>query len=124
MHIGVGYWVNLPSAVTLSSVGTPANPAQDFSIALSPGWNQIGQPWPTGETVSSLNVSANGTTLPFDQAAASSPLLISSLVYRWSPSTGTTAGGYVYVRDTDSLQPGLGYWIYAYQAATLIVPHH
>ena len=124
MHIGVGYWVNLPSAVTLSSVGTPANPAQDFSIALSPGWNQIGQPWPTGETVGSLNVSANGTTLPFDQAAASSPLLISSLVYRWSPSTGTTAGSYVYVRDTDSLQPGLGYWIYAYQAATLIVPHH
>ncbi len=124
MHIGQGYWVNLPTAVTLSSVGTPANPAQDFSIALSPGWNQIGQPWTTGETVGSLNVSAGGTTVSFDQASASAPLLVSSLVYRYAPGTGGAAGGYVYVRDTDTLQPGLGYWVYAYQAATLIVPHH
>ena len=124
MHLGHGYWVNLPMAVTLSSAGTPADPTHDYTIALSPGWNQIGQPWTTGETVDSLSVSAGGTAVPFTQAASGTPLLVSSLVYRYQPKSGTTPGSYVYVRSSDSLQPGLGYWVYAYQAVTLTIPHH
>jgi len=123
LHLGRGYWVNLPHAVTLSSGGTPAPAGQDFSVALSPGWNQIGQPWPTSETLGSLNVSAGGAAIPFDQASAAAPLLVSSLVYRYAPGSGSAAG-YIWVRDTDTLQPGLGYWIYAYQAVTLVFPHH
>ena len=124
LHLGHGYWVNLPTAVTLSSVGTPANPAQDYTIALSPGWNQIGQPWTTGETLNSLTVGAGGAAMTFDQAATNAPLLVSSLVYRYQPKQGTTAGGYIWVRSGDTLQPGLGYWVYAYQAATLTIPRH
>lgn len=124
LHLGRGYWVNLPHAVTLSTVGTPAPAGQDFSVALSPGWNQIGQPWTTSETLGSLNVSAGSAAVSFDQASSASPLLVSSLVYRYAPGTGATAAGYIWVRDTDTLQPGLGYWIYAYQAVTLVFPHH
>ena len=124
LHLGRGYWVNLPHAVTLSTVGTPAPAGQDFSVALSPGWNQIGQPYTTSETLGSLNVSAGGSAVSFDQASAAAPLLVSSLVYRYAPGSGATAAGYVWVRDTDTLQPGLGYWIYAYQAVTLVFPHH
>ncbi len=124
LHLGRGYWVNLPHAVTLNTVGTPADPSQDFSVALSPGWNQVGQPWTTGETLGSLNVSAGSAAVPFDTAATAAPLLVSGLVYRYAPGSGTTAGSYVWVRDTDTLQPGLGYWVYAYQAATLVFPRH
>jgi len=124
LYLGHGYWVNLPHAVTLSTVGTPAPAGQDFSVALSPGWNQIGQPYTTSETLGSLNVSGGGGAVSFDQASAAAPLLVSSLVYRYAPGTGATAAGYIWVRDTDTLQPGLGYWIYAYRAVTLVFPHH
>ncbi len=124
LHLGHGYWANLPMAVTLSSTGTPADPTHDYAIALSAGWNQIGQPWTTGETLDSLTVSAGGTAVPFVQASTAAPLLVSGLVYRYQPGTGTTGGSYVYVRSGDTLQPGLGYWVYAYQAVTLTVPRH
>ena len=125
LHLGRGYWVNLPHAVTLSTVGVPAPAGQDFSVALSPGWNQIGQPWTTSETLGSLSVSAGtAAAVSFDQASTGGTLLISSLVYRYAPGSGSTAAGYVWVRDSDTLQPGLGYWIYAYQPVTLVFPHH
>ena len=124
MHLGHGYWVNLPAAVTLSSAGTPADKTHDFPIALQPGWNQIGDPFTTPVTLGNVGVSAgSGAAVPFNQAATASPLLVSSLVYRYAPKQGTTAAGYVWVRGTESLQPGLGYWVYAYQAVTLNIPH-
>ena len=123
LHLGRGYWVNLPTATTLSTVGAPASTTQDFSIALLPGWNQIGYPFTTPTMLNNVSVSAGGTAAAFDTASTSSPLIISSLVYRYSPAQGATPGSYIWVRDTDSLQPGLGYWVYAYQAATFTIPH-
>jgi subtilase family serine protease len=123
MHLGQGYWVNLPTAVTLSSAGTPADTTHDFSIALQPGWNQIGDPFITPVTLGNVTVTAGSAAVPFSQATTATPLLLSSLVYRYAPKSGTAAGSYVWVRSTESLQPGLGYWVYAYQAVTLTVPH-
>ncbi|MGI4788028.1 MAG: protease pro-enzyme activation domain-containing protein [Janthinobacterium lividum] len=121
MHIGRGYWVNLPTAVTFSTIGTPADTTHDFTIALLPGWNQIGDPFLT--TVRLGSVSLGTAAASFDQASTAAPLLVSGLVYRYAPKSGTTAGSYVWVRDTDTLQPGLGYWVYAYSAVTLTIPH-
>jgi len=120
---GVGFWVRLPHALTLALAGTPPSQTTNFSIPLSPGWNQIGDPFPVTIKRSSLSIASSGTLSTFLAAASATTPLVSDLVYRYSPGVGTAAGSYVWVTDSDALQPGLGYWVYAYQAVTLIVPH-
>ena len=120
---GRGYWVNLPHALTLTTVGVSTNKTQDFSIALSPGWNQVGNPF-TVPIKLGITRAANGSVqVPFAEAASAVPLLLSSLVYSYQPAASGATGSYVWTRDTDFLQPGQGYWVYAYQAVTLTIPH-
>lgn len=120
---GAGYWVKLPTAITLTHAGVPTNRTTDFTIPLSAGWNQIGDPFPFSVKRSSLQVSQGGVVSTFLQGATGTPLMVSDLIYSYTPGTGGGAGSYTSVNDSDSLQPGLGYWVYAYQAVTLIVPH-
>lgn len=120
---GQGYWINLPHALTLTVVGTPANPAQDFAIVLQSGWNQIGDPFSIPIKVSGLSAVSGGAATPFAQATVGLPLLLSSLVYRYAPAQGSVPGSYIWTQSSDFLQPGQGYWIYAYQTVTLLVPH-
>ena len=124
LRLGRGYFVKLPTAVTLTSVGTPADPTTDFPITLLPGWNMIGDPFLFPVSLSALNVSsAAGTTVPFSTAVSGSSLLVSSILYSFSPSANSGSGAYVVLQTNGSLQPGQGYWIYAYNPVTLIVPH-
>ncbi len=116
---GRGYWVNLPHALTLTSVGTATNLTQDFALTLSPGWNQIGDPFPVPIKLGITRAANGSIQVPFDQASSGVPLLLSSLVYSYSP----TAKTYIWTRDSDFLQPGQGYWVYAYQSITLTIPH-
>ena len=120
---GVGYWVNLPSAITLTRAGIPTNRTIDFNITLSAGWNQIGDPFPVSVRRSGLQINAGGSVTSFVQAATAAKPIVSDLIYSYTPGVGGASGGYVSVSDGDSLQPGLGYWVYAYQDVTLIVPH-
>ena len=116
--------MKLPTAVTLTRVGTPADPTTDFPIPLLPGWNMIGDPFLVPVSVSALNVSsAAGTTVPFSTAVSGTPLTISSILYTFSPSANSGSGAYVILQTNGSLQPGQGYWIYAYNPVTLVVPH-
>lgn len=123
LRLGRGYFVRLPRAVTLSRVGTPADPTADFSIPLLPGWNMIGDPFLVPINLSAMHVSSGGASATFSTAVSGTPLLISSLLYSYSPSANKGTGGYVTLQTTGSLQPGLGYWIYAYAPVTLIIPH-
>ena len=120
---GVGYWIKLPTAITLTRAGVPTNRTTDFNIALSAGWNQIGDPFPVSVRRSGLQINAGGSVTSFVQAATATVPIVSDLIYSYTPGVGGAAGNYVSVGDGDSLQPGLGYWVYAYQAVTLIVPH-
>ncbi len=123
LHPGVGYWVRLAKATTLTRVGVPTAQTTDFQIPLSAGWNQIGDPFPFGIKRSGISVRQNGVTSSFLAAATGTPLLVSDLVYSYTPGPGGAAGSYTWVRDADSLQSGSGYWVYAYQPVTLIIPH-
>ncbi len=123
LRLGRGYFVRLPHAVTLASVGTPADPTADFSIPLLPGWNMIGDPFLVPISLSAMHVSSGSATVTFSAAESGTPLLVSSLLYSFSPSAGGGKGAYVTLSPTGSLQPGLGYWIYAYSSASLVVPH-
>ncbi len=120
---GQGYWVNLPHALALTSVGTPANATTDFSLPLQAGWNQIGDPFPISIKMSGLQAQSGGASLPFAQAVSGATPLLSALVYGYTPAAGKTGGAYVYVTADGSLQPGQGYWMYAYKAVTLVIPH-
>ena len=124
LRLGRGYFVNLPAGVTLTRVGTPADPTTDFSIPLLPGWNMIGDPFLVPVSLSALHVTgAAGVTVSFSTAVSGTPLLLSSLLYTYSPSAGSGKGAYVILQTNGSLQPGSGYWVYAYAAASLVVPH-
>ena len=110
--LGTGYWIALPHSVTVTATGTPASTSQDFTISLTKGWNQVGDPFFTSVALSLLLV--NGST--FAAATAGSSPLVSSSV--WGYNSGTNA----YVAAT-SLAPLSGYWVYAYSNVTLDVPH-
>jgi len=123
LRLGRGYFVHLPHAVTLSRVGTPADPAQDFSIPLPAGWNMIGDPFLVPINLSALHVSSGGVVSTFAAAVSGTPLLLSSLLYSYSPSANKGSGGYVTLQPGGSLQPGQGYWVYAYSSVSLVIPH-
>ena len=46
---GLGYWVNIknPPTIAVENAATPENSKEQlFSLALKPGWNQVGNPYP------------------------------------------------------------------------------
>lgn len=119
LRLGVGYWALLPSGSPyLRRGGNPAPTNQPFRIALQPGWNMIGDPFGSAVAVSAIQVEGIATqTAP---TPASAPLGSSSLVqlplYTWDGSK------YVAISAGGALQPFVGYWIFANQNASLVVP--
>ncbi|HEY3328590.1 MAG TPA: S53 family peptidase [Capsulimonadaceae bacterium] len=111
---GVGYWVRFPSAVNVSIAGTPASTSSNFNIALKAGWNQIGNPFQVAIPINGLTVTAGGITQSVASGAAS---VVSLPLYKYN---GTT---YIGASTSDSLTPFAGYWIFAFTACTLTVPH-
>jgi kumamolisin len=110
---GQGYWARFGPLITasLTAIGTPVTTSTS-SVALSPGWNIIGDPYTTAIAVDSLQVSTNGTTQSFE--AAGSANIITPTLY------GYDGTNYVPLSSGDSLQPYAGYWIYCNDASTLI----
>ncbi|MDQ2686280.1 MAG: S53 family peptidase [Armatimonadota bacterium] len=119
LRLGVGYWALLPSASPyIHRNGLPAPTNQPYRIALQPGWNMIGDPFGAAVSITAIQVEGVAT-LPAP-TAPSAPLGSSSLVqmplYTWD---GTK---YVALGAGDAIQPFVGYWIFANQNATLVVP--
>ena len=103
---GQGYWARFPSSTYLRYQGPLVPAVNAFSATLGAGWNQIGDPYPVPEPVSSLI--ATGT--------AAGRAAISSVLYRYDMASGTYAA---LNPASDSLQPYTGYWIFAFQATPL-----
>jgi hypothetical protein len=95
--------------------GKQASTANPFSIALSPGWNMIGDPFPADVPLSTITVD----TVPSTTAV---PITTSTLVIL--PLFDYVGGAQVYATldtNTDSILAGQGYWIFATAPATLIM---
>jgi M6 family metalloprotease-like protein len=82
---GPGYWVKFGSAQSLAHAGLILD---SINIRVSSGWNLIGS---ISDKVPKLNIC---TTPP--------GIIIS--IYRYD-------GGYKYLTKSDSLKPGIGYWL-------------
>ena len=113
---GQGYWIKFPVADYLRFEGAAIPTTQSYRIALQPGWNQIGDPFLASAPLATITVDPLDGTTPLGLASstATQPTL-----YRYD----MTAGQYATLNvSTDSLDPYVGYWIFARQAAALIVP--
>ena len=108
---GQGYWLNAPAGTYLHYDGVPVSTAQPFTIPLQTGWNQIGNPFIYAVPLARVTDS-NGTPL-------ASSAIVQPTLYRYD------MGSRAYVAlspTTDALQPTGGYWVFARQATSLIVP--
>jgi subtilase family serine protease len=120
LRLGQGYWIRFPSASSsgnyLHISGTPALTTQSFSISLQQGWNQIGDPFFLSVPLSSITATAGtGQSGPL----ASTPAVVQPTLY----SFDTTTNAYNALNPaSDSLNPYIGYWIFAFQSCTLSVP--
>lgn len=123
LHLGIGYWVNLNNAASVSRTG-PSAGAATVAVALHLGWNMIGVPNQNSVAVSSLLFAnrTGGGSLTFSEAVSPTYQLISPTLYSYNGTGTTTANAYNAVGSKDSLQTWMGYWIYAYADTTVLIP--
>ena len=111
MRPGQGYWASLPSPAYLHYDGAPVPAGYRITVPLPFGWNQVGDPYPFPVPVSSLT---DGGGTPITSSSYFQPTL-----YRYD----TASGAYVALTPgVDSLQPYVGYWIYARGITSLAFP--
>ena len=117
LRLGQGYWIKFPVANYLHRLGVPASTSQPFRITLSPGWNQIGDPFTGSVPLSTVTADTVISSGAVPLTAAASP--VAPNLFRYD----TGANAYAAVDPSkDTLDPYNGYWIYARKAAVLIVP--
>ncbi|MBV9852014.1 MAG: S8/S53 family peptidase [Armatimonadetes bacterium] len=108
---GFGYWLNVPAGGLSLNLQQGSAVASPLTIALQSGWNQIGDPFTTSEPLVDITVASDAA------GTGSQPLphsaLVGSILYTYP------AGATRYSTETSALQPYLGYWIFARQAAYL-----
>jgi len=102
IELGVGYWVKMNAACTLSSTGLCARLASD-SIAVSAGWNHIGYlPEHAGDIREVL-----------------ADALASGKIRRITGRDGSFEPNYPNQFNTlTTMNPGLGYWLLSSESAT------
>jgi len=124
LDIRFGYWIkayetiNIPSGLGTLPTGVSVN------VPLQSGWNAIGVPSLSAVNVSALTVqpSAGGVPITFDQAASATFSILYATMYGYNGTAYTPVTSGSGAGATHTLQPWQGYWIYAYQPCTLIIP--
>jgi hypothetical protein len=98
--------------------GTATDAAAPYTAAsLVTGWNQIGDPFSYPIDLADLQfLDSSATQTSF--VGAEEAGWISGLLYQYDNATGA----YVSVTEGAALQPGVGYWLYAYQPVSPQVP--
>src|SRR5262249_8748536 len=115
--VGLGYWVYLPTATTLTLAGDPVI-ASSYTIPLSPEWNQLGDPYVFPVRLGLAQYQSGGVTMSVPEALAQG--LLRPKAYRL-PSTGGSQ--YDPLPTSDAiLQPWESVWIRSSVPATLIIP--
>jgi kumamolisin len=117
IRLGDGYWIRFPVAATpwyIHRSGVPAPPGQPFYLALKPGWNQIGDPFPATTPISSISVFTTDSTVTTGIASATDSVVMPLYLF--------DGANYQPVDASGSLQQWQGYWIHALQPCTLVIP--
>ncbi|MGQ9733197.1 MAG: FlgD immunoglobulin-like domain containing protein, partial [Candidatus Zipacnadales bacterium] len=112
LRLGMAYWLKLPQAQDLVSEGRHAT--SPYLIPLGVGWNGIGNPFTKSIDFYSLRVRDSSGVVRSIQEAFSTGQVRNAL-YAYNGF----GGGYL---NVTTLIPYSGYWVYASQAVTLVVP--
>jgi hypothetical protein len=107
---GEGYWMYTYINCTLWVTSNTSN-NDDYITDLLEEWNLVGLPYDTSVDKENLTINYYGTDYTWQQAVDNSTIL--GFIYGWN----TTSQNYV---STAILNPGEGYWMYAYYECTLI----
>jgi WD40 repeat protein/subtilase family serine protease len=130
MEMGKGYWVKLPRTTPVELFTPIAAKNKPFSIALKPGWNQVGNPsqWNMAWDLTTLKVRRNGQELTLAQAQQAGWIEDFAWGFQQNADNPNT-GRYVLIYDSGIL-PGVvnqlaawtGCWVKAYVDCELICP--
>jgi len=112
LNPGEGYWVYAYDDCDLWISSNTSN-NDDFITDLSEEWNLIGLPYDTPVAKENLTVYYNEIEYTWDQAVNNNTVL--EFIYKWE----AVIQNYDF---TNILNPGEGYWIYAYYNCTLLRP--
>lgn len=99
---GQAFWVNLPAGET-TFTGTPVDTSRPYPIALSEGWNLIGNPYLVAVSLADARV---------DGAAFDMSESVGRTAFGWNAETGR-------YEAATTLEPWKGYFIHSRAAATL-----
>ena len=115
--VGLGYWVYLPQATTLTLAADPVL-APSYSIPLAADWNQVGDPFVFPVHLSLAQFVSGGVTMTVPQALGQG--LLRPKAYRLLNSSSTQ---YDPLRTNDVvLQPWESVWLRTSAPGTLIIP--
>lgn len=109
---GEGYWIYVYDNCTLWISSNTSN-NDDYITALIVKWNLIGLPYDIPVDNENLTIYYNGTNYTWQDAVNNNIIL--DFIYEWNETSQ-------YYEITDILEPGAGYWIYAYNDCTLLHP--
>lgn len=113
VRLGVGYWARFPQAVIFSTQGAAASTSTPFAIALTAGWNMIGDPFTTSAPLTSLTFGKSAVS--FSVATSGANAIVSPTFWSYVPSSNSYAAA-------TSLDAQKAYWVYAYASTTMYVP--
>ena len=114
LRIGQGYWALLAGSAYTRLAGVPlASNTQSYRISLLPGWNMVGDPFQAAVPISGLQV---------DTVNPGTPVAIGSATTVQLPFYTYNGSAYQSLSAGASLQPFVGYWVHATQAAELVIP--
>ncbi len=119
LALGHGFWANLPSATIIQPTGTSA-PAGDFSIALTPGWHQLANPFFGPIDFGDSTVEYNSNVM--DLLSAESAHIIRAFAWVYDSQAGEYVLAYPDIEGTGSLiPPWTGFWVLVDEACTLTI---
>ncbi len=117
---GEGFWLlnQNRSVIQLPSSATPVtdNPAV---VSVQKGWNQVGNPFTASVMFSSMQVEESNSATWTMQQAISRGLIMGTLFAYDPPSNGYT---WEQQLPNVRMDPYMGYWLYAYEDLTLVIP--
>lgn len=118
IQIGEGYVYYSDQALEITLNGMPVPAGSNYPILLSPGWNLIGCPFRRPVSWATCEVQVENETLPVEDAGNRGWI---------QPAVWHFTDGDLFYFSTEGepsaqIAPGLGYWLYAHQECSLIVP--
>jgi len=109
LALGRGFWALLHQVTVVQPTGASA-PAGDFSIALTPGWHQLGNPFFAPLAFGASTVTYNSNTM--DLISAETAGVMRCFAWIYSPDDGPYRLAYPDVGQNSTLiPPWTGFWV-------------